>query len=52
MAEKFHRATFTRNFLKKEKRIKNPDEWLALASYTNLTLPTKRIVKIPGVPDT
>ncbi len=32
MAEKFNRATFTRNFLKNIIRIKNPDEMLAQAS--------------------
>ena len=32
MAEKFNRATFTRNFLKNLTRIKNPDEMLAEAN--------------------
>ena len=36
MAEKFHRATFTRNFLKKITRIKNPDEMLADAKSEGL----------------
>ena len=36
MAEKFHRATFTRNFLKTITRIKNPDEMLAEASSGGL----------------
>jgi len=36
MAEKFHRATFTRNFLKTITRIKNPDEMLAAASGEGL----------------
>ena len=36
MAEKFHRATFTRNFLKTVTRIKNPDEMLAEAKSGGL----------------
>lgn len=36
MAEKFHRATFTRNFLKTLTRIKNPDEMLAEAKSEGL----------------
>ncbi len=36
MAEKFHRATFTRNFLKTITRIKNPDEMLAEAKAEGL----------------
>ena len=36
MAEKFHRATFTRNFLKTITRIKNPDEMLADAKSEGL----------------
>ena len=36
MAEKFNRATFTRNFLKNITRIKNPDEMLAEAKSSNL----------------
>ncbi len=36
MAEKFNRATFTRNFLKNITRIKNPDEMLADASSDGL----------------
>ena len=36
MAEKFHRATFTRNFLKTITRIKNPDEMLAEAKSEGL----------------
>ena len=36
MAEKFNRATFTRNFLKKITRIKNPDEMLADAKSGGL----------------
>ncbi|MBO6088042.1 amino acid permease [bacterium] len=36
MAEKFHRATFTRNFLKTITRIKNPDEMLAEAKSGGL----------------
>ncbi len=36
MAEKFHRATFTRNFLKTITRIKNPDEMLAEANSEGL----------------
>lgn len=36
MAEKFHRATFTRNFLKTITRIKNPDEMLADAKSGGL----------------
>ena len=36
MAEKFHRATFTRNFLKTVTRIKNPDEMLAEAKAEGL----------------
>ena len=36
MAEKFNRATFTRNFLKNITRIKNPDEMLADAKESNL----------------
>ena len=36
MAEKFHRATFTRNFLKTITRIKNPDEMLAEANAEGL----------------
>ena len=36
MAEKFERATFTRNFLKTITRIKNPDEMLAEAKSEGL----------------
>lgn len=36
MAEKFHRATFTRNFLKTITKIKNPDEMLAEAKSGGL----------------
>lgn len=36
MAEKFHRATLSRNFLKTITRIKNPDEMLADASAEGL----------------
>ena len=36
MAEKFHRATFTRNFLRTITRIKNPDEMLAEAKAEGL----------------
>ena len=36
MAEKFHRATFTRNFLRTITRIKNPDEMLAAAKGDGL----------------
>ncbi|MBO6180458.1 amino acid permease [bacterium] len=36
MAEKFNRATFTRNFLKNITRIKNPDEMLADAKNSSL----------------
>ena len=36
MAEKFNRATFTRNFLKNITRIKNPDEMLADAKSSSL----------------
>jgi len=36
MAEKFNRATFTRNFLKTITRIKNPDEMLAEAKAVGL----------------
>ncbi len=36
MAEKFHRATFTRNFLRTITRIKNPDTMLAEASGEGL----------------
>ena len=36
MAEKFNRATFTRNFLKNITRIKNPDEMLADAKESCL----------------
>ncbi len=36
MAEKFHRATFTRNFLKTITRIKNPDDMLADAKSDGL----------------
>lgn len=36
MAEKFERATFTRNFLKTITRIKNPDEMLAEAKAEGL----------------
>ena len=36
MAEKFSRATLTRNFLKTITRIKNPDEMLADASAEGL----------------
>lgn len=36
MAEKFNRATFTRNFLKNITRIKNPDEMLADAKDSSL----------------
>lgn len=36
MAEKFKRATFTRNFLRKITRIKNPDEMLAEAKAEGL----------------
>ena len=36
MAEKFNRATFTRNFLKKITRIKAPDEMLEQASEGSL----------------
>lgn len=36
MAEKFHRATFSRNFLKTITRIKNPDEMLADAKAEGL----------------
>ncbi len=36
MAEKFNRATFTRNFLKNITRIKNPDEMLAQAEDVGL----------------
>lgn len=36
MAEKFHRATFTRNFLKTVTRVKNPDEMLAEAKAEGL----------------
>lgn len=38
MAEKFHRATFTRNFLKTITRIKNPDEMLAESGGLEKTL--------------
>ena len=36
MVEKFHRATFTRNFLKTITRIKNPDDMLADAKAEGL----------------
>ena len=36
MAEKFQRATFTRNFLRTITKIKNPDEMLAEASGEGL----------------
>ena len=36
MAEKFHRATLSRNFLKTITRIKNPDEMLAEAKAEGL----------------
>ena len=36
MAEKFNRATFTRNFLRNITRIKNPDEMLEQAKEGNL----------------
>lgn len=36
MAEKFHRATFTRNFLKTITKIKNPDDMLAEAKSDGL----------------
>ena len=36
MAEKFNRATFTRNFLKNITRIKAPDEMLAEAKSQGL----------------
>ncbi len=38
MAEKFHRATFTRNFLKTITRIKNPDEMIAESGGLEKTL--------------
>lgn len=38
MAEKFHRATLSRNFLKTITRIKNPDEMLAEAGGLEKTL--------------
>ena len=36
MAEKFNRATFTKNFLKNITRIKNPDEMLEQAKEQEL----------------
>ena len=36
MAEKFHRATFTRNFLKTITKFKNPDDMLAEAKSDGL----------------
>lgn len=39
MAEKFNRATFTRNFLKNITRIKAPDEMLAEAKSQGLEKP-------------
>ena len=44
MAEKFHRATFTRNFLKTITRIKNPDEMLAEAKAEGLKQINMRVM--------